>query len=176
MQCRRTRPNQEVRFMDNTKEWRFCIVANVKKTHIDENGILRYGSKAFPGGSKVFLSGKNWDPDSDNIAAIGRNRHGRYAIERLPISIIENVRLQRIFRPGVIELMDHEEMMEGWPWWKRTAVDRKEAQAKCEILIAKTTEPKMKERYHFLIETSDGEVLSLGEKELNAYLSQEKQK
>ena len=63
------------------------------------------------------------------VSVIARNRFGRYAIESVPVSLIENVRTQRIYQPRVLEIIDHEEVMEGWTWWKRTSADRKAAKA-----------------------------------------------
>ncbi len=39
--------------MDSTKEWRFGVVGNIIRTHYDEEGILRYGTKAFSGGTII---------------------------------------------------------------------------------------------------------------------------
>ena len=31
------------------KLWRYAVAGNIKKTRIDENGVLRYGTSAFKG-------------------------------------------------------------------------------------------------------------------------------
>lgn len=41
--------------------WRYAVAGNIKKTRIDENGVLRYGTSAFKGKAKVYLSGWLWD-------------------------------------------------------------------------------------------------------------------
>ena len=41
--------------------WRYAVAGNIKKTRIDENGILRYGTSAFQGNTKVYISGRLWD-------------------------------------------------------------------------------------------------------------------
>ena len=115
--------------MGDQKKWRFCVSGNIVKTHPDEEGIIRYGTKAFSGGTKVYLGGKAWEKTRDNIGVIGKNRFGRYAVEFIPVMYIENIRFQRVHKPSIIEIMDYEECIEGWPWWGRTAADRKDAEA-----------------------------------------------
>ena len=41
--------------MSETKNWRFCVVGNIIAQHIDADGKLLYGSKAFSGGTKVYI-------------------------------------------------------------------------------------------------------------------------
>lgn len=113
----------------NNNDWRFGVVGNIVKQHLDSEGIVRFGTKAFTGGTKVYIDGKGWSNDRNTVTVIGRNRFGRYVIESVPVSLIENVRAQRIYKPTIIEIMDYEEAMEGWTWWKRTSADRKAAKA-----------------------------------------------
>ncbi|MBP3447773.1 MAG: hypothetical protein J6K51_01990 [Clostridia bacterium] len=63
------------------RRWKYCVVANIVKTRIDENGILRYGTPAFTGGSKVYLCGKIWNRNRNGISALGLNRGKRYFVE-----------------------------------------------------------------------------------------------
>ena len=114
--------------MDQLKEWRFGVVGNITKSHLDEDGQLRYGTKAFTPGTKVFLGGKYWDSSRDVIGVIGQNRFGRMITEAVPVELIENVRTQIIRHPQVLDIIDYEESMEGWDWWQRTAADKKETQ------------------------------------------------
>ena len=44
------------------KCWRFCAVGNIVKQHLDENGIVRYGTKAYVGGTRVIIYGQRWKP------------------------------------------------------------------------------------------------------------------
>ena len=41
--------------------WKYAVAGNIKKSHIDENGILRYGTSAFKGNTKVYLCGRLLD-------------------------------------------------------------------------------------------------------------------
>ncbi len=120
---------QGVSVMDQDKQWRFCVAGNIVKSHLDEEGVLRYGTKAFTGGTKVYLDGKGWKELPSTICVIGQNRFGRYVLERIPITLIENVRCQRVFKRTVLAIMDHLEWMDNWSWWCRTAADRREAEA-----------------------------------------------
>ena len=41
--------------MDSTKTWRYCVVGNITKSHIDSKGIFRYGPAAYVGGTKLHV-------------------------------------------------------------------------------------------------------------------------
>ena len=112
--------------MDQKKNWRFCVAGNIVNSHLDEYGIVRYGTKAFAGGTKVYLNGKTWSDDSGDIGVIGLNRFGRYVLEWIPISLIKNMRSQRVFKNVVLSIIDYEEQVENWLWWGRTAADKRE--------------------------------------------------
>lgn len=113
--------------MEETK-WRFGVVGNIIKRHTDENGNVYYGTKAFKPGTKVYIDGKYWTADSEDLSVIGLNRYGRLALERIPVNLIENFRTQRIYKPHVLEIIDYLMVMEGWDWWGRTVKDRKETE------------------------------------------------
>ena len=108
--------------------WIFGVVGNIVKTHFGEDGVLYYGSKAFTGGTKVYLNGKYWDSQCENIAVIGRNRFGRTVFESVPVELIEKVRVQRIYKPHILEIIDYLRWMEGLEWWERTSADRRDTE------------------------------------------------
>lgn len=114
--------------MTEEVNWIFGVVGNIVKTHSGEDGVLYYGSKAFTGGTKVYLNGKYWDFQCRNIAVIGRNRFGRTVFESVPVELIENVRVQRIYKPHVLEIIDYLSWMEGLEWWERTSADRRDTE------------------------------------------------
>ena len=63
--------------------WRYAVAGNIKKTRIDENGVLRYGTSAFKGNTKVYLSGRLWDErlpgdSKKEIVVLGLSRGRRY--------------------------------------------------------------------------------------------------
>lgn len=109
--------------------WRFGAAGNIVKQHIDDEGVTRFGTKAFTGGTKVYINGLRWDTDSDAVYVIGRNRFGRYVTDWIPVSFVENVRFQQIYKTTVLEIIDYLEHFEGITWWDKTASDRDEAKA-----------------------------------------------
>ena len=114
---------------ENDKNWRFGVVGNIVKKRIDDEGILRYGTKAFTGGTKVYIHGNTWSPGKRELSVISRNRFGRYVHESVPVDSVENIRCQRIYKPAVLEIIDYDQAVEGSSWWGRTASDRRESEA-----------------------------------------------
>ena len=114
------------------KLWRYAVAGNIKKTRIDENGILRYGTSAFKGNTKVYLCGRLWDerlPDENktHISVVGLSRGGRYYDDYVPIELIENLRLTRVYQPQVLEIMSNFEFSHCW--WGNTQEERDDASA-----------------------------------------------
>lgn len=114
------------------KLWRYAVAGNIKKTHIDEHGILRYGTAVFKGNTKVYLSGRLWDerlPDENktDICVLGRSRSGRYYVEYTPIALIEHLRITRVYKPKILAMMSDHEYSDGW--WGNTQAERDDASA-----------------------------------------------
>ena len=103
--------------MDEKLNWTYCVVGNIKKTHYDENGTLRYGTTAFTGGTKVYLSGRIWDKTRDHINVLGVSRGNRWEVIWTDVSLIENLRCQKVFKKTVLEFMNNHEYRAGW-WGK----------------------------------------------------------
>ena len=114
--------------MGERDNWRFGVVANICEIHVDEHGEIRYGSKAFSPGTKVYLAGKSWSSEHTEIYVIGRNRHGRIVLEMIPVEFIENVRTKKIFKPHVLKIIHYLEIADGWIWWGNTDDDRIDTQ------------------------------------------------
>ena len=111
-----------------TTNWKYCAVGNIKKTHLDESGVLRYGTAAYPGGSKVYLCGKYWNKSQDTITVIGLNRRGRkYRVEHIPVSLIENIRRKQVYKPKVLKIMENFEFKDDW--WGNSSEDRESVNA-----------------------------------------------
>ena len=102
--------------MDEKLKWIFGAAGNIVKTHTDEAGIVYYGSKAFKGGTKVYLYGRYWEQDWNEISVIGQNRFGRWVYESVPTELIENVREQRIYNPKVLDIISHIRWLDGVDW------------------------------------------------------------
>lgn len=112
--------------------WRYAVAGNIKKIRIDENGTLRYGTAAFKGNTKVYLSGRLWDerlPEENKteIAVLGLSRGGRYYVGSVPIKLIENLRITRVYTPKVLDIMSDFEFCECW--WGNTQEERDDASA-----------------------------------------------
>ena len=112
--------------------WRYAVTGNIKKTRIDENGILRYGTSAFKGNTKVYLAGYHWDerlPDKNktHISVVGLSRGGKYYDDYISIELIENLRLTRVYTPKVLNMMSNPEYFDCW--WGNTQEDRDDASA-----------------------------------------------
>ena len=105
------------------KAWKYCVIGNVVKTHVDDNGVLRYGTSSFAGGKKVYLCGVFWDFSRDTIPVIGLCRGKRYLVQDVPVNLIENVRCSRAYNPAVLEIMNN---FEFWDcWWGDSKEDKK---------------------------------------------------
>lgn len=100
------------------------MVGNITESHIDSQGILRYGSSAFCGGTKVYLCGKYWTMGRDTIGVIGLNRYKRFVFDDVSPDLIENVRCQKVYKPSVLDLMDNFEFRDSW--WDNSVAAKKE--------------------------------------------------
>ena len=108
------------------QNWTYCVVGNIKESHVDENGVLRYGTAAFVGGAKVYLAGRLWPRSRDTIRALGMTRGKKLQVIDTDISLIENLRCQKVFRAGVLELMDNFEFRSCW--WGKSKREKEDAE------------------------------------------------
>lgn len=110
--------------MSEQVHWRYAVVGNIVKTpHPDSEGIIRYGTPAFSGGTKVYLAGKTWDFDKKTIEVVGLCRGKKYQVHSVPVIMIENVRCGKAYTPHVTDIMSDFESW--WCWWERTKKDKK---------------------------------------------------
>ncbi len=108
--------------MSEKTNWKYCVVGNIVKTHSDENGVVRYGTPAFTGGTKVYLCGKYWDNTYDTITVIGLNRGKKYQTNHIAPHLIENVRCSKVYNPAILDIMNNLEF-EDW-WWGNQKKDK----------------------------------------------------
>lgn len=100
---------------------KYCVIGNIVKEYTDENGILRHGTKCFPGGRKVFITRRLWE---DGVLVMGLNRYkSKYVYENVPLSCIENIRFSKTFKPRILEEM---KFTNEFPdeWWMYKEEDR----------------------------------------------------
>ncbi|MBR3018199.1 MAG: hypothetical protein IKH57_14185 [Clostridia bacterium] len=107
-------------------EWQYCVVGNIVKTRIDEEGKLRYGTSGFRGGTRVYLCGNGWDFSNRVISVLGISRGRRFQVLDVSKDTIENVRCRRTFEPRVMEFMSCDEFYDRW--WHTTEEDKADAE------------------------------------------------
>lgn len=108
-------------------EWTYCVVGNITKNHTDDKGIVRYGTSAFAGGTKVYLGGRNWNRYKNRINVLGLTRRKRWEVIWTDISHIENLRVQKVFHKTVLDKMRD---LEGCAcWWGQSKKERTLAEA-----------------------------------------------
>lgn len=117
-------------FPEDESEWRWCIVGNIIGAH--PYGVekeIRYGTKHFVAGAKVYCVIAHNDPDK--LVVLGCPRHSRKFIEVIiPRSKVENLRLQKCYKPAVLDIMKQRH----WAWYGNTDADKEEAQRILSIL------------------------------------------
>ena len=112
--------------MEAKENWTYCVVGNIKKTHYDTDGTLRYGTAAFTGGTKVYISGRIWDRTRDHINALGLTRGNRREGIWTDGLQIEKLSCQKVFQPTVLGVMDHFEYRDGW--WGKSKREKEDAE------------------------------------------------
>ena len=101
---------------------KYCVVGNIVRQHLDENGITRCGTAAFPGGRKVYISRRLW---RQGVVVIGLNRYkSSYPTEIVPLVLIENIRASKTFSPKIIDLMRNDSECPEM-WWLYKEEDKK---------------------------------------------------
>ena len=103
-------------------EWRWCLVGNIVKEHaFGEEQEIRRGTKQFAPGAKVYCAESMWGDGYESIGVLGLPRHGRKYIEVIMKSkMIENFRLQKVFKPAILEIMKQRH----YRWWGNSDKDR----------------------------------------------------
>ena len=100
---------------------KYCVIGNIVMEHLDENGVLRYGTASFPGGRKVYISRRLWE---DEVTVMGLNRFkSKYTLERIPLAWIENIRFSKTFEPKILELMTNTDEFPDM-WWRYKEEDK----------------------------------------------------
>ena len=97
------------------QEWQWCLVGNIVDEHeYGENHEIRHGNKQFRPGAKVFVNLVYGGMGHENILVIGNPRRSHRYIEIvIARKYVENFRLQRVYKPQVLERMRKSD----WDWW-----------------------------------------------------------
>lgn len=100
------------------QEWQWCLVGNIVGEHEHgEEHELKYGTKQFRPGAKVFINLVYGGMGHENVLVIGTPRHSpRYIEIVIARKYVENFRLQKVFKPVVLKRMEQSV----WDWWGNT--------------------------------------------------------
>ena len=103
------------------QEWRWCLVGNIVGAHeFGEAHEIKYGTKHFSSGTKVFVNLVYPGPGNERIMVIGIPRNRRNYIEVvIPSKYVENFRIQKVFKPAVLKRMENSD----YEWWGKTDTD-----------------------------------------------------
>lgn len=103
-------------------EWCWCLVGNIVEQHeYGEEHEIKYGTKQFSRGTKVYLAPAQWGDGYENIVVIGLPRNGRNYIEVVTRSkYVENFRMQKVYKPAILKRM----CISQWRWWGDADSDR----------------------------------------------------
>lgn len=104
------------------QEWRWCLVGNIAGAHeYGEAHEIKYGTKHFSAGTKVFVNLVYRGRGNERIMVIGIPRNRRNYIEVvIPRKYVENFRVQKVFKPAVLKRMKYSDC----EWWGKTDGDR----------------------------------------------------
>lgn len=107
---------------EDEPEWRWCLVGNIVKEHpFGEEKEIRQGTKQFAPGAKVYCAKSMWGDGYESIGVLGTPRHGKKYIEIImERKKIENFRIQKVFKPQVLDIMKQRH----YSWWGNTDKDR----------------------------------------------------
>ena len=109
------------------QEWCWALVANVIKTPhpYGPDHEMRYGTKNFLPGAKVYCGCSMWGDGYERIAVIGAQRqsHGRkYRSVIMKRCMLENFRIQKVYKKSVVTAMKDSY----YSWWGKSDKDREE--------------------------------------------------
>lgn len=109
-------------YLNSGHSWCWCLVGNIVEQHeYGEQHEIKCGTKQFSPGAKVYLAPTQWGDGYEKIVVIGLPRHGGKYIEIITSSkYIENLRIQKVFKPAVLKRMCSSK----WRWWGDTDNDR----------------------------------------------------
>lgn len=86
----------------------WCLIGNVVDEHFyGSDKEVKHGTKHFSPNTKVYCLPAQWGDGYENIKVIGRHRKtSRYVCMVMPSKYITNWRLQKVYRPYVLKIMN----------------------------------------------------------------------
>ena len=111
-------------YIEHGHSWCWSLVGNIVKEHeYGEEQEIKYGTKHFSCGTKVFIAPAQWGDGFENIVVIGLPRYGHRYIEIITQSkYIENYRIQKVYKPAILKRM----CSSPYCWWGDTEDDRQQ--------------------------------------------------
>lgn len=103
--------NNEIEYVG----WRWCLVGNIVDKRIyGQDHEIKYGTKHFSPGTKVYIAPNQWGDGGENLVVLGNPRHKKGLIECvIRRDYICNFRLKKIYPSLVLDRMDNSE----YEWW-----------------------------------------------------------
>ena len=91
--------------METVREFEYCLVGNiVEKHYFGQEKDIKYGSKHFRGGAKVFVFPEFGGMGHEQIRVIGLPRKRYKTIDVvIPSKLITNVRVKKIYQADLKE-------------------------------------------------------------------------
>lgn len=98
--------------MPESETFRYCLVGNIMETHTHgEDKQVKHGTKHFSAGTKVYCADAHW---GEAIKVIGLHRKSKRLIcIIMPSKLITNWRMQAVYAPRVLALMQEHHFWTG---------------------------------------------------------------
>jgi len=137
-------------FIEQGHSWCWCLVGNIVQEHeFGEEHEIKYGTKQFSCGAKVYLAPAQWGDGYENIVVIGQPRKRKKLIEVITHSkYVENYRMKKVYSPAVLKRM----CLSKYRWWGDTDKDREEI---IEYLETRSPEEAQKQKQLLKAQNND---------------------
>lgn len=98
---------------DDQTKFIWCLIGNIVDEHTSgTDKEIKHGTKHFSPNTKVYCFPTLWGDGYENIKVIGRHRKiSRNVCMVIPAKLITNWRLQKVYRPYVLNVMQSQH---GW--------------------------------------------------------------
>lgn len=87
----------------------WCLIGNIVDGHLTGADLCSpTGTKHFSAGTKVYCMRAQWGDGYEKIKVIGRHKKSkRYVCLVIPVKFITNWRLQKVYRPYILNVMNN---------------------------------------------------------------------
>ena len=99
--------------LDDQSKFIWCLIGNIVDDHFTgTDKEINYGTKHFSPNTKVYCFPTLWGDGFENIKVIGRHRKtSRNVCMVMPSKLITNWRVQKVYRPYILNVMQSQH---GW--------------------------------------------------------------